>query len=387
MVTGAGRALTRRGAGPSHRGEQAAMTRHQTISATRGVGPRRGIPAALILGSLAACAGSKPAQPGVPPTLEGKAPSGLVDMDEVQVAYMGNAGGGRGTLTYQGKSYPFDIAGLGVGGIGISKVDAKGEVYNLTDVAQFGGLYGLGQYGAVAGTESIGEHVARERQARRHAPEGEAGGADAGPGGRRHRRAHEPVSEGGPWRWRQQRRSHDEARGAEGAHRSARAGPRLPGRPAGGLHDDAGAAVRAGLPRLGLRGREPRDGPVRRGRAQGRPEGGGPDAHGIAVRPALVPGHRAGLLRLQLAPARMPPDTPPALSPTGRPRRAAAAGLLAVALAAGHARAEEAGGGTEALAKQAQNPIADLISVPFQDNVAAGAVATGRPGREPVPCP
>jgi hypothetical protein len=70
---------------------------------------------------------------------------------------MGNAGGGRGTLTYQGKSYPFDIAGLGVGGIGISTVDAKGEVYDLTDVAQFGGLYGLGQYGAVAGTESLGD--------------------------------------------------------------------------------------------------------------------------------------------------------------------------------------------------------------------------------------
>src|SRR4051812_2641439 len=139
----------------SQKGGQPAMTRHRTITATRGVGPRRGILAALILGSLAACVGSKPAQPGVPPTLEGKAPSGLVDMDEVQVAYMGNAGGGRGTLTYQGKSYPFDIAG--VGGIGISKVGAKGEVYNLTDVAGVAGLNGLGQYGAVAGTASIGD--------------------------------------------------------------------------------------------------------------------------------------------------------------------------------------------------------------------------------------
>src|SRR3954469_24473329 len=54
----------------------------------------------------------------------------------------------------------------------------------------------------------------------------------------------------------------------------------------------------------------------------------------------------------------MPPDTPPALSLTDRPRRATAAGLLALALAAGHARAEAAGGDTEALAKQAQNPIA-----------------------------
>ena len=73
----------------------------------------------------------------------------------------------------------------------------------------------------------------------------------------------------------------------------------------------------------------------------------------------------------------MAPDTPPALSPTDRPRRAVAVGLLVVALAAGHARAEEAGG-TEALAKQAQNPIADLISVPFQDNVDFGVGERGR---------
>ena len=72
----------------------------------------------------------------------------------------------------------------------------------------------------------------------------------------------------------------------------------------------------------------------------------------------------------------MPPDTPPALRPTRPPRRATAVGLLA--LAAGHARAEEAGGGTEALAKQAQNPIADLISVPFQDNVDFGVGERGR---------
>src|SRR3954447_779369 len=74
----------------------------------------------------------------------------------------------------------------------------------------------------------------------------------------------------------------------------------------------------------------------------------------------------------------MPPDTPPALTPSDGPRRATAAGLLAVALAAGHARAEAAGGDTEALAKQAQNPIADLISVPFQDNADFGVGERGR---------
>jgi hypothetical protein len=92
-----------------------------------------------------------------PPTFEGKPPSGYVQMSQVQVAYIGSAGGGSGTLTFQGQKYPFTVAGLGVGGIGISTVDAKGEVYNLTSVDQFPGAYGQGRYGVAVGTASAGD--------------------------------------------------------------------------------------------------------------------------------------------------------------------------------------------------------------------------------------
>jgi hypothetical protein len=113
---------------------------------------------ALLAGSLAACAGRQPApEPSAAPTFEGHLPSGLVEMEEVQVAYIGNAGGGEGTLTFRGQRHPFKIAGLGVGGLGISTVDAEGEVYRLTDLEQFPGAYVAGQYGAVAGTESVGD--------------------------------------------------------------------------------------------------------------------------------------------------------------------------------------------------------------------------------------
>ena len=78
-------------------------------------------------------------------------------MREVQVAYIGNAGGGHGTLKYQGQTYPFRIAGLGVGGIGVSTVDAEGEVYDLSTLAQFSGAYAAGQYGAVLGDASVGD--------------------------------------------------------------------------------------------------------------------------------------------------------------------------------------------------------------------------------------
>lgn len=128
--------------------------------------------AALLVAALAACAGDMPAAevgppPGVDigppaaegaaPTLEGAPPSGFVDMREVQVAYIGSAGGGTGMLTFQGQVYPFDVAGLGVGGIGISTIDAQGEVYKLADIGQFAGAYAQGRYGAVLGTASAGD--------------------------------------------------------------------------------------------------------------------------------------------------------------------------------------------------------------------------------------
>jgi hypothetical protein len=131
----------------------------------------RPVVAAFLMSALAACAGGAPEdQPGPPPgmetaapaaesapTLHGKAPSGYVDMEEVSIAYLGQAGGGKGTLTFQGQTYPFDIAGLGGGGIGVSTLDASGEVYNLTDVAQFEGAYDEGRYGAVVGDASTGD--------------------------------------------------------------------------------------------------------------------------------------------------------------------------------------------------------------------------------------
>jgi hypothetical protein len=132
----------------------------------------RAVVAALAAAALAACAGGPPADdigppPGMettapapesaPPTLRGKPPSGLVDMREVQIAYLGSAGGGKGTLTYEGQTYPFIIAGLGGGGIGLSTIDASGEIYNLTDLAAFPGAYDEARYGAVVGDASTGD--------------------------------------------------------------------------------------------------------------------------------------------------------------------------------------------------------------------------------------
>ena len=120
-------------------------------------GFRAAIVAALLVGFLVACSSDKSSQESGPPTFDGQPPSGFVDMNEVQVAYIGSAGGGTGTLQFEGNTYPFTIGGLGVGGIGVSTIDAKGEVYKLARVSDFPGAYGQGRYGAVAGTASIGD--------------------------------------------------------------------------------------------------------------------------------------------------------------------------------------------------------------------------------------
>ena len=113
--------------------------------------------AALLLLLAAGGSGQAAAQDVSGPTLDGQPPSGTVELHEIQVAYIGNLGGGSGDLTYEGQTYSFDVAGLGVGGVGISSVDAEGEVYSLTDLAEFSGDYVSGQYGVVVGEASAGD--------------------------------------------------------------------------------------------------------------------------------------------------------------------------------------------------------------------------------------
>jgi hypothetical protein len=48
---------------------------------------------------------------------------------------------GDGSLEFQGKNYPFTVSGVKVATIGISKVDALGQVYQLREMADFPGTY------------------------------------------------------------------------------------------------------------------------------------------------------------------------------------------------------------------------------------------------------
>jgi hypothetical protein len=104
---------------------------------------------------IAGCSSSS--QPMDQQSVAGKQPDGTVDMNQVQAAFIGSGGGGSGTLTYHGQTYPFAVGGLGIGGIGASTINAKGEVYGLNKLSDFPGAYAQGRYGAVIGNESAGD--------------------------------------------------------------------------------------------------------------------------------------------------------------------------------------------------------------------------------------
>jgi hypothetical protein len=83
--------------------------------------------------------------------------SGTVTIEQVQIAFIGSGNLGGGTLLLGGKKYDFTVGGLGVGGFGVSKMEAHGTVYNLRNPADFSGGYIQARYGLAIGQLSSGE--------------------------------------------------------------------------------------------------------------------------------------------------------------------------------------------------------------------------------------
>ena len=103
---------------------------------------------------LIGCAGSVELGPDA---VKGQTPDGTVEMQEVQAAYIGSGSAGTGVLFFRGVQHPFKVGGVGVGGFGLSSIDATGEVYNLGELGQFPGTYGQARYGFAIGTASAGD--------------------------------------------------------------------------------------------------------------------------------------------------------------------------------------------------------------------------------------
>jgi hypothetical protein len=93
------------------------------------------------------------AKPG-PQSIAGMSPDGTVSITEIIAV---GAAGGKGTLNFQGQSYPFKLIGGVTGGIGASDTQATGDVYNLKNVSDFAGLYTQSSGGAGLDTSSTSD--------------------------------------------------------------------------------------------------------------------------------------------------------------------------------------------------------------------------------------
>jgi hypothetical protein len=68
--------------------------------------------------------------------------SGTVRIHIVKAGFIVGVGGGKGTLTFNGKSYPLSIGGVSVGTIGVATVNLAGTARNLRTAADIAGTYG-----------------------------------------------------------------------------------------------------------------------------------------------------------------------------------------------------------------------------------------------------
>ena len=77
--------------------------------------------------------------------------AGTITISETQVGFLIGGSGGGGVLHYKGHAYKFKLGGLSAGNIGVSKTQATGTVYNMTDLSQFAGSYAKAEASATFG--------------------------------------------------------------------------------------------------------------------------------------------------------------------------------------------------------------------------------------------
>jgi len=74
--------------------------------------------------------------------------TGEVRINIFKAGFIVGVGGGTGTLTFQGQSYPLSVGGIGVGSLGIADVELTGTASNLQNPSDIAGTYGAVGAGA-----------------------------------------------------------------------------------------------------------------------------------------------------------------------------------------------------------------------------------------------
>jgi len=75
-------------------------------------------------------------------TTPSQAQSGTVRINVVKAGFIVGAGGGSGTLTVRGHTYPLSIGGLSLGTLGVSSASLVGTASNLHRASDIAGTYG-----------------------------------------------------------------------------------------------------------------------------------------------------------------------------------------------------------------------------------------------------
>ena len=80
------------------------------------------------------------------------AETGRVRLKVTSVGFIVGVGGGSGTLTFRGKTYPLRLSGVSAGSLGVAGMDLIGTAANLRTAADIAGTYSAASAGlAVAG--------------------------------------------------------------------------------------------------------------------------------------------------------------------------------------------------------------------------------------------
>jgi hypothetical protein len=77
----------------------------------------------------------------IPSTWAADDTTGKVTIEVMSVAAGLGVSWGEGVLEYRGEKHPFTVTGFSIGDVGVAKVLARGEVYNLKSVDQFAGVF------------------------------------------------------------------------------------------------------------------------------------------------------------------------------------------------------------------------------------------------------
>jgi len=72
---------------------------------------------------------------------QSQAATGRVHAKILKAGFIVGAGGGTGTLTFQGRKYPLSFGGISVGTIGVATVELVGTASHLRSAADIAGSY------------------------------------------------------------------------------------------------------------------------------------------------------------------------------------------------------------------------------------------------------